>query len=66
MKINFECQKCNVIFDSDVGSVSINEKTFRPDFANIIMCPNCGERTIDEVFLTELGQSQLTSATMNL
>lgn len=66
MQINFECQKCKVIFDSDVGSVSLNEKTFRPDFANIIKCPNCGERTIDEVFLTELGQSQLTSATMNL
>ena len=66
MKINFECQGCHKIFDFDVGNISINEQTMRPDFENPIICPQCGQRTIDEVFLTELGQSQLTDATMDL
>lgn len=66
MEINFECKKCNRIFDSDVGTININEKTFRPDFEKSIICPKCGVRTIDEVFLTELGQSQMTDATMNI
>ena len=63
MKINFECATCNIIFDLDVGNVSINESTCRPIFEKGIECPNCGKRTMDEVFLTELGQSQLTVAT---
>jgi len=65
MEINFECKKCNGIFDSDVGTIKINEQTFRPDFEKPIRCPKCGVRTIDEVFLTELGQSQMTEATMD-
>ena len=44
----------------------MNEQTFRPDFEKPIACPKCGVRTIDEVFLTELGQSQLTEATMHI
>ena len=64
MEINFECKKCRDTFNSDIGSVKINEKTFRPDFEKPIICPKCGVRTIDEVFLTELGQSQMTEATM--
>jgi DNA-directed RNA polymerase subunit RPC12/RpoP len=66
MIINFKCTKCKKIFNSDVGNVSINEKTFRPDFENDINCPKCGIRTIDQVTLTELGQSQLTEATFDL
>lgn len=66
MEINFECKKCNRIFDSDVGTIKINEQTFRPDFEKTIICPKCGVRTIDEVFLTELGQSQMTEATMDI
>ena len=66
MEINFECKKCNSIFDSDVGTIGINEQTFRPDFEKPIMCPKCGVRTIDEVFLTEFGQSQMTEATMDI
>ena len=31
-----------------------------------IICPRCGERTMDEVLLTELGQSQMTEATWDL
>jgi len=66
MEIKFECKQCGGIFDSEVGTIKMNEQTFRPDFEKSIMCPKCGVRTIDEVFLTELGQSQMTEATMDL
>ena len=66
MEINFECKKCSCIFDSDVGTIKMNEKTFRPVFEKSITCPKCGVRTIDEVFLTEMGQSQMTDATLNI
>ncbi len=65
MIINFQCKKCKKIFDSDVGSIKMNEKTFRPDFEKPITCPQCGVRTMDEVLLTELGQSQMTTVMMN-
>ena len=48
------------------GKISINEQTMRPNFELDIDCPNCGKRSIDEVALTELGQSQMTDATMDL
>lgn len=63
--INFQCKKCRKVFDCDVGSVEVDEKTFRPLFSNKIVCPVCGERSLDDVFLTELGQSQLTDATLD-
>jgi len=66
MEINFECEKCNNIFNSEVGKITINDQTFRPNFEKEILCPKCGVRTIDEVFLTELGQSQMTEAMMNI
>ena len=66
MIINFECQKCKTIFDYDVGKVSIDETTMRPKFKNKIVCPKCGELTINDVHLTELGQGQLTEATMDI
>ena len=64
--INFECKDCRMEFDCDVGDISINEQTMRPDFGKPIVCPRCGERTIDGVLLTELGQSQMTEATWDL
>jgi len=66
MTINFECRKCRKEFDCDVGKIGIDTKTLRPDFEKPVVCPTCGKRTIDEVFLTELGQSQMTEATWNL
>jgi len=66
MTINFECRKCRKEFDCDVGKIGIDTKTLRPDFEKPVVCPKCGKRTIDEVFLTELGQSQMTEATWNL
>ena len=61
--INFQCKKCKKAFDCDVGAVGVDEKTYRPTFGNAIVCPRCGERTMDGVLLTEPGQSQLTDAT---
>jgi len=63
--INFQCKKCRKVFDCNVGSIEVDEKTFRPLFGNKIVCPVCGERSLDDVFLTELGQSQLTDATLD-
>ncbi len=63
--INFQCKKCRKVFDSDVGSVEVDEKTWRPIFGDKIFCPECGERSPDDVFLTERGQSQLTAATFD-
>ena len=65
MEINFECKKCRNIFDCDVGTITVNENSDRPQFEQSIFCPRCGELTIDEVLLTELGQSQLTEATFD-
>jgi len=66
MIINFECKGCKRQFDSDVGQIGISDATLRPDFEKPLMCPRCGERTMDNTFLTELGQSQMTDATMDL
>lgn len=66
MKINFECKACKKTFDCDVGQIGINDQTMRPDFEKPIICPRCGERTMDEILLTELGQSQMTEATWDL
>ena len=66
MTINCECRKCRKEFDSDVGKIRIDQATLRPDFEKPVVCPKCGKRTIDEVFLTELGQGQMTEATWNL
>ena len=65
MVINFECKGCKKEFDCEMGKIGINEQTWRPDFEKPIICPRCGERTMDEVFLTELGQGQMTEATMD-
>jgi hypothetical protein len=65
MVINFECKRCRRTFDCDVGSVILREDSDRPHFEKGLRCPTCGELTIDDVWLTELGQSQLTEATLD-
>jgi len=65
IEINFQCGSCKKNFTCDVGSVDIDDETFRPIFSNKIVCPRCGERSLDDVFLTELGQSHLTEATFD-
>jgi hypothetical protein len=66
MTINFECKKCHREFYCDVGKITMNDETMRPDFEKPIVCPKCGKRSMNGVFLTELGQSQMTEATWNL
>jgi len=66
MQISFECKKCRKEFVCEMGKIGTNEQTMRPDFEKPIICPRCGNRTMDEVLLTELGQSQMTAATMDL
>ncbi len=39
MEINFECSKCRSIFNNDVGNVSVDENTLRPQFENGVFCP---------------------------
>ena len=60
MVINFECQKCRSLFDCDIGTVTFPESSDKPDFEREIICPNCGSLSMDEVLLTEIGQSQLS------
>ena len=64
MVINFECQKCGTLFNSDIGTVTFPENFNRPVFEKEIICPKCGILLIDEVLLTEIGQSQLTEMTL--
>ena len=64
MVINFECQKCGTLFDCDVGTITLPETSGKPNFEKEIICPKCGKLSMDEVFLTELGQSQLTETTL--
>ncbi|MCP5102295.1 MAG: hypothetical protein GY950_02900 [bacterium] len=66
MEINFECKKCGNTFDCDIGAVTFPENSNRPCFEKKIICPVCGERSMDDVFLTELGQGQLTEATLDI
>jgi hypothetical protein len=53
MAINFECKKCGGIFDS-VGTFSVSEDSFMPEFENEIICPKFGKRSIDDVLLPEI------------
>lgn len=62
MVINFKCIQCDKVFNCDIGEVSLPDNSLRPQFENDIICPSCGKRSMDEVLLTELGQSQLTEA----
>ena len=64
MVINFECGKCGILFDCDVGTVTLPENSDRPNFEKEIVCPKCGRLSMDEVFLTELGKSPTTNATL--
>ena len=66
MTINFECKKCRREFDCEVREISLSDDEMRPVFEKDIICPRCGEVSMDDVLLTELGQSQMTEATWDL
>lgn len=66
--INFQCKKCNQLFCYDVGKISFPPDIYkgkRPNFERDIYCQRCGLLTLDEVELTELGQTQLTELFLN-
>lgn len=51
---------------SNVGKIGFSDDRMRPSFEKTVFCPTCGELSMDDVFLTELGQSQMTEATWGL
>jgi len=46
-----------------MGEISLSDDRMHPVFEKDIICPRCGKLSSDDVFLTELGQSQMTEAT---
>jgi len=58
-ELNFQCKKCRRAFDCDVGKISFPVKEDRPRFEKEIVCPRCGILSMDDVWLTEFGQTQL-------
>jgi hypothetical protein len=55
--LNFKCKKCRKIFNFDVGKITFRD---RLSFENKIICRKCGLLDIDDLELTELGQTQAT------
>lgn len=64
-ELYFKCKKCRRYFNCDVGKISFPPKEERPHFERDIVCPRCGILSMDEVELTELGQTQLTAIYMS-
>lgn len=64
-ELNFECKKCSSIFDCNVGKITFPPNGQRPIYENEIICPECGVLSMDDVLLTEWGQTQLTEAHMS-
>jgi len=58
-ELHLKCKKCNKYFDSEVGKITFPKTSNRPRFEQNITCPQCGVLTMDEIELTELGQTQL-------
>ncbi len=64
MLINFQCRQCRNVFDGEVGQITMPPDAQRPQFEHPIRCPRCGQRSMEEVWLTEGGQTQLTAAVL--
>jgi protein O-mannosyl-transferase len=60
MTINLGCKKCGSEFDCDVGDISMSEDSMLPVFGKDIECPRCGRLSMDDISLTEFGQSRTT------
>lgn len=54
------CKGCREEFDYDVGEVTFIVGEQRPRFERELRCRRCGKRSLDDIELTEVGQSQLT------
>jgi len=59
-ELNLKCKKCRKTFDCDLGKITFPPDLEHPKFEKEIVCPKCGILSINQVELTELGQSQLT------
>ena len=55
--LNFKCKKCKRIFDFEIGKITFGN---RLSFEKEIYCNNCGKREIDDLILTEEGQTMVT------
>jgi hypothetical protein len=64
MLINVQCRQYRLVFDSEVGQITMSPEAQRPQFEHPIGCPHCGPRSMDQVWLTEVGQTQLTAAVL--
>lgn len=58
--LNFKCKRCERGFNCEVGEITFPVNSERPHFDRDIICKRCGILTMDEVELTEKGQTQLT------
>ena len=67
MYLNVECKKCKAEFDANVGVISLDESDFdsKPTFEKNPECDKCGELTVNDIYLTEVGQGQLTQIWMS-
>lgn len=64
--LNFDCEKCRENFTCDVGKITFafTRTNNRPTFEKEIRCTNCQIITMDDVILTESGQTKLTDVFM--
>ena len=66
--IRFECATCHTEFNSDIIKAdfsNVHSPDGKPSFERNPQCPQCGDRTVDQVYLTEIGQGQLTRLFFN-
>jgi len=54
--LNLKCKKCGTTFDFNVGKITFGNKL---SFENSVFCIKCGLVEIDDLELTELGQTQV-------
>ncbi|MBI2629857.1 hypothetical protein HYW76_02035 [Candidatus Pacearchaeota archaeon] len=54
--INFQCKKCRNEFDCETGKITFGNIL---DFEKDIICSKCGKLNKENIWLTELGQTQI-------
>lgn len=55
--LNFKCKKCKRMFDFETGNIVYGDVL---GFENKPECPNCGKLELNELELTEYGQTLVT------
>lgn len=56
-RISFRCKRCGCEFDSVTGKITFG---IRLSFEKDIICPACGKIGMDDLELTEMGQTQIS------